>query len=235
MSLDALATLAAIDAGRRSLGFLSIADTLALSALGVRVLDPFSTLVSPGLEIGPEVVLFPNLILDLRPGGRLRIGAGTRLMPGTQISANGGSIVIGDEVEIGADGGFSLKAEHRDSITIGNRARLTGGGILSESCTIGAGAQVLGRIDVRNCRLQAGADHRDPDPDRRGAVLKGAGRARDIDLEQGRVIQAFGVFSKADMRSQSSFHPKPSEQASDTSVSRAAWQPFTLDRDGTAE
>jgi hypothetical protein len=183
------------------------------------VLDPFSTLLCLGLEIGPEVVLFPNLILDLRNGGRILIGARTSLMPGTRIAADGGAVVVGDDVEIGADGGFSIKAQTRDTITVGDRARLTGGGLLSETCTIGAGAQVLGRIDVRRCRLAAGADYRDDDPNRRGAVLKGAGQARDIDLDRGCVIQAFGLFSKADMRSQSFFHPESAENAGDTSLS----------------
>jgi hypothetical protein len=217
VSVDPLAALAAIDKGRQNLGFLSIARTLALEAHGVCVLDPFSTLLSPGVEIGPEVVLFPNLILELRHGGRIRIGAGTRLMPGTRIVADGGAVIVGDHVEIGEDGGFSIRAQNRDSITVGDRARLTGGGILSESCAIGAGAQVLGRIDVRNCRLEAGADYGDPDPDRRGAVLKGAGQARDIDLAQGCVIQAFGLFSMAAMRAQSFFHPKEADKANDTS------------------
>jgi len=219
VTFDPLAAIAAIDASRRSMGFLSIAQTLALGGQGVRVLDPFSTLISPGVEIGRDVDLFPNLTLDLRNGGRIRVGAGTRLMPGTRILADGGTVILGDSVEIGEDGGFSIKARSKDSITVGDRARLTGGGILSESCIVGAGAQVLGRIDVRNCRLEAGGDYRDADPDRRGAVLKGSGQARDIDLEQGRVIQAFGEFSKAAMRLQSFFHPQSSQRATDTTLS----------------
>ena len=47
----------------------------------------------------------------------------------------------------------------------------------------------------------------EPDPDRRGAVLKGLGQARHLTLARGRVIQAFGIFDLADSRPQSFFHP----------------------------
>jgi hypothetical protein len=103
---------------------------------------------------------------------------------------------------------------------VGNRARLAGSGIVSESCDIGHGAQVLGRIDVRNCRLGAGGDYQEPNPDRRGAVLKGAGLARDIVLDRGRVVQAFGVFAEADARWQSFFHPPGPLEESHTRASR---------------
>jgi carbonic anhydrase/acetyltransferase-like protein (isoleucine patch superfamily) len=196
------------DASRLALGFLSVAATSELARAGVRVLDPFSTLVSPGIAIEPDAVLYPNVILEQTQAGRIRIGRGTRLWPGTQMTACGGSILIGQDAEIGEDGGFSFKVGPGESVTIGDRARLTGGGRLSETCSIGAGAQILGRIDVRSCSLEGGGSHREPDPDQRGAVLKGSGQARNIALGQGRVIQSFGLFSPADTRWQSSFHPR---------------------------
>jgi carbonic anhydrase/acetyltransferase-like protein (isoleucine patch superfamily) len=212
--------IAVIDASRRSMGFLDIAQILALSTSGIVVLDPFSTLVSPGVELSSGVVLFPHVTLDLRNGGRLRIGIGTNLMSGTHIQANSGSVAVGDHVEIGEAGGFSIKARAGDEIVVGDRARLAGGGIVSESCDIGHGAQVLGRIDVRNCRLGAGGDYQEPDPDRRGAVLKGAGLARDFVLDRGRVVQAFGVFAEADARWQSFFHPPGPLDEGHTQASR---------------
>jgi UDP-3-O-[3-hydroxymyristoyl] glucosamine N-acyltransferase len=189
------------------MGFLDLAQIAALAARGIRVLDPFSTLVSPEVEIAAGALLYPNVILERRAGGRIRVGTGARLMPGTHVLAAGGTVRIGDEAEIGEDGGFSLKAQAADTIAVGGRTRLTGGGTLRESCDIGDGAQVLGRIDVRNCRLAAGGDYRSADPDRRGAVLKGVGQALGLVLAQGRVIQAFGLFSDADVRWQSFFHP----------------------------
>ena len=77
------------------------------------------------------------------------------------------------------------------------------------SNSIGRGAQVLGLIRMQNCSLGGGGTYRDNDPDKRGAVLKGSGVARQIDLPTGMVIQAFGLFSDAPIRTQSYFHPKP--------------------------
>lgn len=74
---------------------------------------------------------------------------------------------------------------------------------------MGAGAQVLGPIRMQNCILDAGGTYREPDPDRRGAVLTGCGVARQVNVPTGYVIQAFGLFSEAPMRKQSCFHPKP--------------------------
>jgi UDP-3-O-[3-hydroxymyristoyl] glucosamine N-acyltransferase len=206
--------LDAADASRRALGFMSVAATAELSRSGVRVIDPFSTLVSPGVAIEPDAILYPNVILEQTRSGRIQIGSGTRLWPGTQVTACGGSIVIGPDAEIGEEGGFSFSAGRGESIAVGGRARLTGGGRLSETCSIGAGAQILGRIDVRSCSLEGGGNHREPDPDRRGAVLKGSGQARNVALARGRVIQSFGLFSLADARWQSSFHP-PSGSGAD--------------------
>jgi carbonic anhydrase/acetyltransferase-like protein (isoleucine patch superfamily) len=205
--LDLGTILDAADASRQALGFMSVAATAELARAGVWVIDPFSTLVSPDVAIEPDAVLYPNVILQQTQSGRIRIGRGTRLWPGTQMTACGGSIDVGPDAEIGADGGFSFWAGPGDSITVGDRARLTGGGRLSEICSIGSGAQILGRIDVRSCRLEGGGNHREPDPDQRGAVLKGSGQARNIALARGRVIQSFGLFSPADACWQSSFHP----------------------------
>lgn len=198
-----------VDAARMAAGFLALAQLRAIAEGGVAVLDPFSTLVAPDVEIEPGAILWPNVVLESRENGRIRIGSGTNLHPGTRLSATGGTILVGPQAEIGEGGGFSLKARSGETITVGSRARLTGGGSLSETSWIGDGAQILGTIDVRHCHLADGGDHTDPDPDRRGAVLKGAGQARNIVLERGRVIQAFGLFSEARVEWQSFFHPRP--------------------------
>jgi hypothetical protein len=226
--LDVRTIVDVADASRLALGFMSVAATAELARAGVRVADPFSTLVSPGVAIEPDAVLYPNVILEQTQGGRIRIGRGTRLWPGTQMTACGGSIGVGSDAEIGADGGFSFMAGPGDSITIGDRARLTGGGRLSESCSVGAGAQILGRIDVRSCQLEGGGAYREPDPDQRGAVLKGSGQARNIALARGRVIQSFGLFSPADARWQSSFHP-PSPDRDHETLDCKKLHCFTLD------
>jgi carbonic anhydrase/acetyltransferase-like protein (isoleucine patch superfamily) len=208
MSGDSGAILQASDASRRELGFLTIEETAALAQWGVHLLDPFSPLGSPEVEIEAGAVLHPTVTLHLFRGARIRVGAGTRLCPGVSVRAEGGSVVIGRDAEIGDEGGFFFKTSASEHvIEVGDRARLTDGGSIIGSSAIGDGAQILGRIAVRNCSLAAGGDYNEPDPDRRGAVLKGSGQARGLTLDRGRVIQAFGIFAEAEIRWQSFFHP----------------------------
>ncbi|HEY8381953.1 MAG TPA: hypothetical protein VIL09_07385 [Microvirga sp.] len=177
---------AAADEARRRLGCLSLEAMLAYHEAGVAIVDPFSTLIAPGVAIGAGTILYPGVSLRQDAGGR---------------------IAIGPDCEIGADGGFTVRASGGVVITVGAGARLSGGGSLSETSAIGDGAQILGAIDARACRLEGGGCHRDPDPDARGGVLKGAGRARGLHIPRGRVIQAFGLFDMKDMLPQSHFHP----------------------------
>jgi carbonic anhydrase/acetyltransferase-like protein (isoleucine patch superfamily) len=196
------------DAARERLGFLSEAETIALSRLGIVLPDPGSVLVSGSVRLAEDVVLWPNVILQVAMGGGIAIGRGTNLFPGTRIVASSGSVTIGAGAEIGEEGGFTLKAGAGEAIDIGDGARLLGGGSLTRSNRIGQGAQILGPIRCQNCILGDGGTYRDPEPDERGGVLKGSGVARGIEVPQGHVIQAFGLFAEAVMRRQSYFHPK---------------------------
>jgi carbonic anhydrase/acetyltransferase-like protein (isoleucine patch superfamily) len=196
------------DAARERLGFLSEADTIALSRLGIVLPDPGSVLVSGDVRLAEDVVLWPSVVLQVAMGGGIMIGRGTNLFPGTRIVASGGSVTIGAKAEIGEEGGFTLKVGAGEAIDIGDGARLLGGGSLTLSNRIGRGAQILGPIRCQNCILGDGGTYRDPEPDERGGVLKGSGVARGIEVPQGHVIQAFGLFAEAVMRRQSYFHPK---------------------------
>ena len=197
------------DDARRALGFLSLAGTAALAERGVLVPTPGAVLVSPGVALAEGVVLWPGVILSADAPGLLTVGAGTQLHGGTRVvAAAGGRVEIGGEAEIGEEGGFTIKAEAGHAIRIGSRARLLGNGSLTLSNEIGDGAQVLGPIRMQSCTLAGGGSWRDPDPDERGAVLKGAGVARGIVLTRGSVIQAFGLFAEAPVRRQTEFHPK---------------------------
>lgn len=195
------------DAARHALGFLSIDDTIALAGRGVMIPSPESVLVSPDIVLGEGVVLWPNVILQRLSGGHLAIGPDTVCAPGTHIFAADGNVALGSGVEIGEEGGFTIRAGRGATIEVGAGARLLGGGSLTLSNRIGRGGQVLGPIRCQNCRLGDGGTHRDADPDRRGGVLKGSGVARDLDVPQGHVIQAFGLFKDAPLRLQSFFHP----------------------------
>jgi carbonic anhydrase/acetyltransferase-like protein (isoleucine patch superfamily) len=205
--MNPLSSLA--DEARLALHFLPLESTAALARDGILVLDPASTLVSDGVALGRGVVLWPGTVLQRLGNGRIAVGDGTILFPGTRIVAeDGGTVTIGAQAEIGEEGGFTIKAQAEAEISIGAGARLLGGGSLVLSNRIGRGAQILGPIRCQACRLGDGDTWRDPDPDRRGGVLKGSGVARDVDIPQGRVIQAFGLFAEAEIRPQSFFHPK---------------------------
>jgi hypothetical protein len=197
-----------LTAARRALGFLDVNGTLALLERGIVVLDPHSTLVSARAVLAERTTLWPNVVLHATGEGELRIGPGTTLHPGTRIVC-AGRIAIGAFTEIGAEGGFTIETEAGEAIEIGERARLLGGGSLTNANRIGRGAQILGPIRCQNCRLGDGDSHRDPEPDRRGGVLKGSGVARNLEVPQGHVIQAFGLFSEGVLRQLSYFHPKP--------------------------
>lgn len=203
-------TSALTDTARRRAGFLSLAETAALIEKGVVVLDPYSTLISPDVILCAGVTLWPSVVLELHDGGHLAVGEGTQLYSNTRIVAKGGKVFVGGDAEIGEEGGFTIKAEGAACvIQVGDGARLLGGGSLTLDNMIGGGAQVLGPIRMQNCRLGAGGTYREPEPERRGAVLKGSGVARNIDLAAGKVIQAFGLFADALVRDQSYFHPRP--------------------------
>ncbi|HZH52317.1 MAG TPA: hypothetical protein VEZ16_10610 [Microvirga sp.] len=197
------------DAVRRSMGFLTVDETWRLAALDVLIPDPGSVLVSPGVELGNGVTLWPGTILQASNGGRIAVGGGTNLFPGTRLVAVGGRIVIGAQAEIGEEGGFTIKVDAGFAVEVGDGARLLGGGSLTGPSRIGRGAQILGPIRCQTCTLGDGGTHRDPEPDERGGVLKGSGVARGIDVPKGHVIQAFGLFSEGVIRRQSYFHPKP--------------------------
>lgn len=198
-----------VDLARQQKGFLSVAATAALIGRGIAILDPHSTLVSEGVDLEAGVVLWPGVTLQRLDDGNLSVGAGTVLHSGTRILARGGTVVIGQRVEVGEEGGFTVKADRPGVvIDIGDEARLLGGGSAMLANSIGRGAQVLGPIRMQQCRLDAGGSHAEPDPDLRGGVLKGAGVARGLHVPQGRVIQAFGVFDAASLRRQVEFHPK---------------------------
>ncbi len=196
------------DAARRQLGFLSWAETVALAHYGVVLPDPGSVLVSADVRLEEGVVLWPSVILQISAGGRMAVGRGTNLFPGTRIVAAGGLVTIGAGAEIGEEGGFTVKADAGETVEVGDEARLLGGGSLTLSNRIGRGAQILGPIRCQNCILGDGGSHREPDPDERGGVLKGSGVARHVEVPRGHVIQAFGLFADAVIRPQSYFHPK---------------------------
>ena len=101
-----------------------------------------------------------------------------------------------------------------EAITIGDHGRYRYGAVLRGRAELGSGSQVLGPVIVEECTLGAGGSFAEPDPDRRGGVLKGVGPARGLTVPRGQVIAAYGLFAQAAMLRQRFFHPPPKSRDS---------------------
>jgi acetyltransferase-like isoleucine patch superfamily enzyme len=202
--------IASMDALRRAEGLLTIEELLALQEFGNSIYDPFSTLISREVHIGIGNVVHPGVQLRCIGKNALFIGDGNTFHSGTRVEARQGPIRIGHRNEFG-DGGFSARTDTaRSRIQIGDGGRYTLNCAVTGDTDLGCGSQILGPIAVDSCRLAAGDTHAEPNPDLRGAVLKGVGRARGLVLGVGEVIQGFGVFEMTDRKMQSFFHPSKS-------------------------
>jgi len=198
------------DGHRTALGFLPVAATDELGGQGVRVLDPHSTLISSSATFGAGTVIYPGVVISTEQRSRIDIGEGCVLYPGCLLEArDGGRLVIGDDVELGP-GGVTIRAGSQDAIVVDDHARLSGNCELSGGCELGRGAQILGPISARSVRLGGGrGGYRWPNPDERGAVLKGVGLADGITLAQGEVRSCRPSFGDVPTERQSRYHPRP--------------------------
>ncbi len=201
------AILVSIDAMRHARRLLGVTELLALADRGIMVLDPMSTLIGCDVVIGRDTTIEPNVQLLCSHGGAVSIGDGNMLHAGTRIEATGGHVRIGRDNVFGPGGFLAMATTPYDQIDIGDGGRYALNCSFTGRTFLGSGSQVLGPIAVHACHLEAGGSHREPDPDARGAVLKGTGRARGLTVARGHVIQAFGLFDMADVRMQSHFHP----------------------------
>jgi acetyltransferase-like isoleucine patch superfamily enzyme len=162
---------AAIDAQRRALGFLTIAEALALTARGNAVLDPHSILISAAARVGGGNRFYPGVTIQVETGAEIAIGDGNVFWPGTVVAARAGSIAIGGSNQFGP-GGFTASLDRSGGrIEIGSNGRFRDGASVFAGCVLGDGAQILGPIQAQAVVLGAGGDHGEPDPDRRGGVL----------------------------------------------------------------
>lgn len=180
-----------VDDAHRASGFLTVAEVRGLLP-EVVVLDPGSVLVGADVTLAAGVVLYPGAVLETRAGGSITVASGARLGPGpVSVVATAARVTIGSGAELGP-GPVTITGTVAD-VLVGDGARLSGGCLVEGPTELGAGAQVLGTVAVRDAELAAGGDHREPDPDRRAGVVKGVGRVHGVRVGTGEVIVGGGV------------------------------------------
>lgn len=207
--IQSIELLAAINAQRIARGFMSINQMLERLSSGKNiVLDPFSTLISDGVEIGESNTFYPNVILEAMHGGTITLGNSNLFYPSSFLLADQGRITVGDSNEFGS-GGLQIKANMpTSSIQIGNNGRYMNGAEIMGQCVLGSGSQILGAISVQNCTLEAGESYKGSQPETRAALLKGFGLARNLTVKQGEVINGQGKFEQSAIEQQAAYHPK---------------------------
>jgi hypothetical protein len=195
-----------LDGVRAEHGYLTLAETFVLIDSGNAVLDPFSLLIGRAVAVGRRNTFYPNVTIACDTAGAIAIGDDNAFHSGTSLFAVGGWIAIGARNQFG-EGGFIARADRAGAmIEIGDEGRYLGGAAVYAAAYLGSGSQILGAVAVQDCTLGAGGSHEHSDPDSRGAVLKGVGRARHLSLATGQVIQGNGVFDAKDAKPQSFYH-----------------------------
>jgi len=167
-----------------------------------------SHLISESVAIETRNTFYPNVVIACGSRSTVRIGDGNAFHTSTYLRADlGGAIIVRNGTEFG-DGFFSAIADRAAArIEIGSGCRFTGGVRAFGNTSCGDGAQVHGAINVLSCVLAAGGTFEHPDPDERGAVLKGHGVARNLHIGKGEVIAGFGDFDQGSIVRQRTFHP----------------------------
>ncbi len=171
-------------------------------------LDPFSTLISVHAVLGTGNTFMPNVRIDASEGA-FAMGNGNWIGEGSRFEAlEGGLLTIADNNRIGPHAVAFLINRPEARTVVGSGTRIIGQVDVIGSCEFGRGTQVIGDVTATDVVLGAGGSHEEPDPDKRGAVLKGYGRARGLRLDAGQVVNGAGDFSAATVERQSSYHPK---------------------------
>lgn len=170
------------------------------------MLAPFATLISRGVIIGKNNIIYPNVVIERTDDGQIEIGDNNTLFPGAYILCSAGIIKIGRNNELGP-AGITIQAKVEKSlVSIGDNGRYNGNPNIIGKAALGNGSQILGNIVVQNCQLAGGGDFNEPDPDKRAAVLKGFGLARNLTLEVGQVVNGSGDFADAPVQWQHEYH-----------------------------
>ncbi len=100
----------------------------ALSDAGVTVLDPLSTWIDLGVEIGPDTVVYPGVTIE----GATRIGRGSLIQP----SAHLVNAEIGKGVQV-LTGAVVKDSRLEDGVAVGPYCHLRGGTVIRAGAKVG--------------------------------------------------------------------------------------------------
>ncbi len=113
----------------------------SLEQAGVTVVDPSSTWVEPGVEVGEETVLMPGVLLE----GETRVGRGCHIGPFTRLSG----CVVGD----GAEVVMSVAS----GAVVGRGARVGPFAYLRPGTQLAEGVRVGTFVEIKNSRVGRGS------------------------------------------------------------------------------
>ncbi len=131
-----------------------------LMAAGVTIVDPATAYVDVDVEVGPDTVIHPGVILEGRTsiGARCELHSGVRIansVVGDGVTVNDHSVII--EAEIAAAARVGPFAHIRPGSTIGGEAKI-GNFVEIKKSTLGAGAKAGHLSYIGDAAVGAGAN-----------------------------------------------------------------------------
>lgn len=131
-----------------------------MMAAGVTIIDPATAYVDVDVEVGPDTVIHPGVILEGRTsiGARCELHAGVRIVNsvvGDDVTVNNHSVII--DAEIAAAARVGPFAHIRPGSTVGEEARV-GNFVEIKKATLGAGSKAGHLSYVGDAAVGAGAN-----------------------------------------------------------------------------
>ena len=131
-----------------------------MMAAGVTIIDPATAYVDVDVEVGPDTVIHPGVILEGRTsiGARCELHAGVRIVNsvvGDDVTVNNHSVII--DAEIAAAACIGPFAHIRPGSTVGEKARV-GNFVELKKATLGAGSKAGHLSYVGDAAVGAGAN-----------------------------------------------------------------------------
>ena len=131
-----------------------------LMAAGVTIVDPATAYVDVDVDVGPDTVIHPGVILEGRTtiGARCELHAGVRIVNsvvGDDVTVNNHSVIV--DAEIAATARVGPFAHVRPGSAVGERARV-GNFVEIKKATLGAGSKAGHLSYVGDAVVGAGAN-----------------------------------------------------------------------------